>query len=83
MVHPCRTGNPGTTMHACDTEFSDKTLCGLDVDVPTINKVWGFKALCPGCYPVENPVKGPGAAIGIPGREKLPDNEPEELLDEA
>ena len=75
MAHPCRTGNPGTIMHACDSELSTKTLCGREVDLATVNKLWGFKALCSACYPVENPVEGPGEVLQIPGREHLPDEE--------
>ena len=80
-VHPCRTGNPGTTMHACTSENLEQTLCGLDVDIPSISRVWGFKKLCPGCYPATAPQPGdpiePGDPIQIPGREKLPDFEDE------
>ena len=53
MAHPCRTLNPGTTLHACDSEQSTKTLCGKDVHGPTVGTVWGFKAVCSGCYPEE------------------------------
>ena len=73
MPHPCRTGNPGTTMHACETEFSSRTLCGLDVDRGTIDRLWGFKAVCSGCYPVDNPVQGPGDTQVIWGREDMDD----------
>lgn len=77
MAHPCRTGNPGTIMHACDSELSTKTLCGQDVDVATVGTVWGFKAICPGCYPAKNPVAGPGDPLTIPGREGMDDEIPD------
>ena len=50
MVHPCRTGNPVASQRCTPAtpSVSTKTLCGLVVDVPTINKVWGFKKLCSG-----------------------------------
>lgn len=64
-------------MHACDSELSTKTLCGQDVDVATVGTVWGFKAICPGCYPVKNPVAGPGDPLTIPGREDMDDEIPD------
>lgn len=87
LVHPCRTGNPGTTLHACVSENTELTLCGLEVDVPSVSKVWGFKKLCPGCYPVTEPKPGepiePGEAIQIPGREELDNEDPEETRPDA
>jgi hypothetical protein len=78
MAHPCRTGNPGTTLHACDTEQSPKTMCGKVLHRPTVGTVWGFKAVCLVCYPQK---KEPGnAAMGEPktqkiaGREHWPDH---------
>ena len=65
-------------MHACESPVSTRTLCGLAVHVPTIGVVWGFKAVCPGCYPEENPIKGPGEALPIPGREGMDDHVPDE-----
>lgn len=51
MPHPCRTGNPGTTMHACISRQSTRTLCGLPVDVESIEVLAGYEALCAQCFP--------------------------------
>jgi hypothetical protein len=51
MPHPCRTGNPGTTLHACVKEDSLLTLCGLRVDVDSINVLAGFTHVCRQCFP--------------------------------
>ena len=70
MAHPCRTVNPGTTLHACDTVQSPQTFCGKEVHRPTVGEVWGFKAVCSGCYPKErNAFMQPGQKLQIPGRE--------------
>ncbi len=51
MPHPCRTGNPGTTMHACISMYSTRTLCGLPVDATSIEVLAGYEALCLLCFP--------------------------------
>jgi hypothetical protein len=73
MAHPCRTGNPGTTLHACANAQSPKTLCGKDVHGATVGEVWGFKAVCSGCYPEQKNAEGPGDKVQIPGREHWKD----------
>ena len=73
MPHPCRTINPGTTLHACTNEQAPKTLCGKDVHAQTVGEVWGFKAVCSGCYPEVKDAHGPGVKVQIPGREKWKD----------
>lgn len=65
MVHPCRVDNPGTTLHACGTENSKTTLCGLDVEPQGINVVAGYKWVCRQCFPQE---QGGGEADSIGGR---------------
>jgi hypothetical protein len=50
MVHPCG-GNPGTTLHACGTESSAKTLCGITV--VEVNVLAGYESVCPICFPKE------------------------------
>lgn len=54
MVHPCKSsgdtgGNPTFKMHACSSEKSTSTLCGL----PTgeVNVVAGYTSLCRTCFP--------------------------------
>jgi hypothetical protein len=54
MTHPCRS-NPDTTMHACSTVTSEKTLCGLDAK--QIGAVAGYTHVCPDCFPFEEPQK--------------------------
>jgi hypothetical protein len=53
MTHPCKTGNPGITMHACSTVNAATTLCGLQVEPGTIGVVEGYRKLCPHCFPME------------------------------
>ena len=55
-------------MHACESTRSTQTLCGLDLDVPTVGRVWGFTAVCSACYPAENPVSDKRDELGIGGR---------------
>lgn len=81
MPHPCRTGNPGTTLHACEPRDADTTLCGENVDRETAGQVWGFKAVCSSCYPLREPSTERGwQAQAIRGREHWPDSS-EEVLD--
>ncbi len=78
LVHPCRTGNPGVVLHACEGMDSDMTLCGEIVDKDTIGQPWGFRALCTLCYPLKDPedalVPAPKRVQIISGREKWPDS---------
>lgn len=68
VVHPCRTGNPGTTLHACSREDSTLTLCGLPVDLEGgVNVLAGYKAVCRQCFPKDvggndkvDPIEGRG-----------------------
>jgi len=62
MVHPCKAGNPGTTMHACGTEDSKTTLCGLPVDLQGIGVVAGYTKVCRQCFP-KDPGDGEGDYI--------------------
>ena len=55
MVHPCRTGNPGTVLHACSSLSATKTLCGLSINQSEINATAGFKSVCSVCFPSEMP----------------------------
>jgi hypothetical protein len=48
MTHPCKS-NPGTTLHACGTESSAKTLCG--VPVAEVDVLAGYLKVCPVCFP--------------------------------
>jgi hypothetical protein len=71
MPHPCRTGNPGTTMHACVKEDSELTLCGQEVDVRSINVLAGFTHVCRQCFPKDT---GSEKLVDpISGREDVPD----------
>ncbi len=54
MVRPCRSkadtgGNPTFKMHACDSEQSTTTLCGLEV--VDVDVVAGYTSLCRTCFP--------------------------------
>ncbi len=51
MTHPCRTGNPGTVLHACGSVSSTTTLCGLEVDPKGIDVTAGYDRICRKCYP--------------------------------
>jgi hypothetical protein len=53
MVHPCKVGNPGTTMHACGTASSAETLCGLTVEPNGIDVLVGYTSVCKHCFPKE------------------------------
>jgi hypothetical protein len=56
MTHPCKkSGNPGTTMHACSTVSATTTLCGLQVEPGTIGAVAGYTHVCPDCFPADLP----------------------------
>jgi hypothetical protein len=48
MTHPCK-GNPGTTLHACSTERSANTLCGIPV--VAVDVLAGYLSICPKCFP--------------------------------
>jgi hypothetical protein len=55
MPHPCRSaadtgGNPTFKMHACYSEHSTETLCGLP-DVVDVNVLAGYSFLCRTCFP--------------------------------
>ncbi len=55
MVHPCRSaadtgGNPRYKMHACDSENSKYTVCGLE-QVIEVNVLAGFTSVCRTCFP--------------------------------
>ncbi len=87
MVHPCRSGsdtggNPTYKMHACSSENSKSTLCGLPF-VKDVNVVAGFQFLCPTCFPAtrETPwtesVENTGDAISGTGRDHQPDEPPD------
>jgi len=68
MTHPCKVGNPGTTMHACSTVGASTTLCGLEVAPGTIGVVEGYTAVCQHCFPMTvtpSPRLGP---LSIEGR---------------
>lgn len=65
MVHPCKVGNPGTTLHACATEDSKTTLCGLTVDPQAVNVIAGYDSVCRQCFPKE---LGGGEPDPIEGR---------------
>jgi len=62
MVHPCKSGNPGTTMHACGNTSSTETLCGIPVDPKGIDVVVGYTSVCRQCFP-EKPGDGQGDHI--------------------
>jgi hypothetical protein len=57
MVHPCgaRLDNPGsdrrTKLHACATESSSVTLCGLDVF--GVDVTGGYDSICATCFPAK------------------------------
>jgi len=77
MAHPCRTGNPGTTLHACENAQSTQTFCGKELHAPTLGAVWGFKSVCSACYPEKNgghAAMGQAQTLKIPGREHWPDH---------
>jgi hypothetical protein len=65
MVHPCRSGNPGTTMHACGNARSAETLCGLQVDPKDIDVLVGYFYVCKVCFPEE---RGDGVGDHIENR---------------
>ena len=82
MVHPCRSGedtggNPTYKMHACSSENSKTTLCGLP-NVKDVNVVAGYRFLCPTCFPSRREmawtpeVPNTGDPIGGEGREHQP-----------
>ena len=55
MAHPCRTaldtaGNPKYKIHACDSDKSTETTCGL-TEVIDVDIVGGWTSLCRTCYP--------------------------------
>lgn len=55
MVHPCRSGvdtggNPKYKMHACASEDSTVTVCGLP-QVIEVNVLAGYTSLCTTCFP--------------------------------
>jgi hypothetical protein len=51
MVHPCATSNPGTLLHACGSESSTTTLCGLSIQPAGINVTAGYTSVCKVCFP--------------------------------
>jgi len=67
MTHPCKAGNPGTTMHACGTANSRETLCGLPVELDWIDVLVGYTAVCSQCFPPEED-RGTGRAEHIGDR---------------
>ncbi len=68
MVHPCATDNPGTVMHACASEDSATTLCGLKISPVGINITAGYQRMCPTCFPRVR-VTDPSAGDDIGGRD--------------
>jgi hypothetical protein len=77
MVHPCRSradsgGNPSVKMHACSSEHSTVTLCGL-TDVGDVDVVAGYTSLCRTCFPRLREVawtpQNDNAGDGIEGRD--------------
>jgi hypothetical protein len=53
MVHPCKSGNPGTTMHACGNMNSAQTLCGLPVQPGQQGALVGYTEVCSHCFPLD------------------------------
>ena len=73
MPHPCRSradtgGNPSFKMHACGSEDSMETLCGLP-EVADVNVLAGYSSLCRTCFPPrrEPAWTGSGPDEGNPG----------------
>jgi hypothetical protein len=55
MVHPCRAsadtgGNPSFKMHACSSEESEVTLCGLRTPLE-VDVLAGYASMCRTCFP--------------------------------
>jgi hypothetical protein len=53
MTHPCKAGNPGTTLHACGNASARETLCGLTVELDWIDVLVGYTSVCRHCFPKE------------------------------
>jgi hypothetical protein len=56
MTRPCVSpddtgGNPMFKMHACATDMSRSTLCGLPVDPDSVGVVAGYATMCRTCFP--------------------------------
>lgn len=66
MVHPCRTGNPGTVLHACTSPSSEKTLCGLEIQTSEINVTAGYDRVCRKCFPKDQGNADEGSRIEDP-----------------
>jgi len=74
MTHPCRSGNPGTTMHACGNPSSQETLCGIPVAPADIDVLVGYTKVCSHCFPPEE-VRGSWESEGIGTRTPPPQSD--------